>query len=76
MVANATPWGSTISAPVRPAVRSSRVLRRSTRDRQRRKGSARPNRSRVLVRLTHALLVAHGWLPGRQGPDAQPGASA
>jgi len=38
MVAKATPCGSTINAPVRPAIRSSRAVLRVTMGHQRRKG--------------------------------------
>jgi hypothetical protein len=41
MVAKATAWGSTINAPVNPAMISSRVLARVTRVRQRKNGSQR-----------------------------------
>ena len=39
MVAKATPWGSTTTAPVRPATRSSRKVSRLTRGHQRKKGN-------------------------------------
>ena len=39
IVAKATAWGSTIRAPVIPAVASARVLERVTRSRQRRNGN-------------------------------------
>ncbi len=41
MIANATPWGSTMIAPVSPASRSARVLRALIRPPQRRKGNRR-----------------------------------
>ena len=39
MVANATPCGNTIIAPVRPAIKSARLVCRLTRGHQRRKGN-------------------------------------
>jgi hypothetical protein len=40
MVAKATPCGNTISAPVKPAIRSSRAVRRVTIGHQRRNGNS------------------------------------
>ena len=47
IIANATPCGSTMIAPVIPASRSARVLRAVIRSRQRRKGSSRPQSNPV-----------------------------